>query len=428
MENINDFGIEFSGVDDALVAPALREAADAAGILENGSGPGAEFRGWITLPERTTAESLGRLADEASRLARLAETVVVVGIGGSYLGAKAVISALQGYFGGGKSAPEIVFAGHTLSEDYYSQLLGYLKGRSFAVVVISKSGTTTEPAVAFRLLRGLLYEKYGRQGAAERIVAITDERKGVLRETAANEGYATFAVPDDVGGRFSVFTPVGLLPIAVAGFDIRALMRGAGDMQRRLQGAGDDNPAVRYAAVRNALYRAGKKIEVLTVYEPRLSYIAEWWKQLFGESEGKQGRGIFPASLVNVADLHSMGQYMQEGERTLFETVISVAQAEGNVAVPREEGVTDGLGYLEGRRVGELNAIAEQGVRMAHVEGGVPNVRLTVPQANEYWIGALLYFFEKACGVSAYMLGVNPFDQPGVEAYKKNIALLSGRE
>ena len=429
MANIGDFRLELSGMPEGVPESMEREAREANRLLESGKGRGSEFLGWLTLPGGTTARTLDEISSEAARLRSLADTIVVVGIGGSYLGAKAVISALSPYFPGDKPSPEVVFAGHTLSGAYTRQLLEYLRDRSFAVIVISKSGTTTESAVAFRLLRALMREKYGDKGAAQRTVAITDAHKGALKSLADREGYRTFAVPDDVGGRFSVFTPVGLLPIAAAGFDISALVCGAAEMERRLteEESPERNPAIMYAAVRNALYRQGKTTEVLTVYEPRLSYLSEWWKQLFGESEGKEGKGIFPASLVNVTDLHSMGQYMQEGERRLFETVVFEDATAGGPAVSTEEGDPDGLDYLAGKPLDRINAVAAEGVRMAHIDGGVPNIRIGVPQLDEFWLGALLYFFERACAISGYMLDVNPFDQPGVEAYKKNMFALLGK-
>jgi glucose-6-phosphate isomerase len=404
----------------AGVAPDMGAAASANELLHNGKGAGNDFLGWVNLPSSITEGELAAITAEAARLRGLG-TVVSVGIGGSYLGAKAVVEALGNPF-----APAgVLFAGQNLSEDYTRELLDALKERDFSVVVISKSGTTTEPAVAFRLLRAELERRYG-NGAGERIVAVTDRARGALKTMAGREGWPTFVIPDDVGGRYSVFTPAGLLPIACAGVDIGELVGGARDME--LLCRGDGGPAAAYAAARNALYADGKKIEILASYEPKLQYIAEWWKQLFGESEGKQGRGIFPASVNNTADLHSMGQYIQDGERTLFETVLSVAEPVAHVVVERDDEDLDGLNFVAGRRLGDINHKAEQGVRMAHVDGGVPNIRIEMPRIDARNVGALLYFFEKACGISGYMLGVNPFDQPGVEDYKRNMFKLLGKK
>ena len=320
----------------------------------------------------------------------------------------------------------MVFAGQNISEDYTHELLEAVKEYSIATIVISKSGTTTEPAIAFRLIKAEIEKRYGKQEAAERIVAITDKARGALKTLADNEGYPTFVIPDDVGGRFSVLTPVGLLPLAAAGMDIAALVRGAQEMERATADGTpfEKNPAAVYAAVRNELYEGGKKIEILGSYEPKLQYINEWWKQLYGESEGKDGKGIFPASVTLTADLHSMGQYIQDGERTLFETIISVAEPAGKVVVEADGENLDGLNFLAGKRISEINRMAELGVQLAHVDGGVPNIRIEIPQIDAHAVGSLLYFFEKACGISGYILGVNPFDQPGVEAYKKNMFAL----
>ncbi len=401
------------------ITPDLGAAARANELLHNGEGAGNDFLGWVELPSSISDGELDAITREAERL-RSKGTVVSVGIGGSYLGAKAVIEALSNPF----APAEVLFAGQNLSEDYTKELLEALAGRDFSVVVISKSGTTTEPAVAFRLLRAELERRYG-TGAKERIVAVTDRERGALKTMADREGWPTFVIPDDVGGRYSVFTPAGLLTIACAGIDIKELAGGALDMERLCKDGG--GPAATYAATRNALYAGGKKVEILAAYEPKLTYIAEWWKQLFGESEGKQGRGIFPASVNYTADLHSMGQYIQDGERTLFETVLSVAQPAAHVAVEHDPEDLDGLNFVAGRRLGEINHKAEEGVRMAHVDGGVPNIRIELPRIDARNIGSLLYFFEKACGISGYMLGVNPFDQPGVEEYKRNMFKLLGK-
>lgn len=416
---------------ERVFAPDALAAEKANRMLEDGTGEGAGFLGWVSLPAALTDEVLDGIEAAGSRLRALADVVVVIGIGGSYLGAKAVMEALGDPFGymKGAAGPEVIFAGQNISEDYMWSLLEAVRGRSLAAIVISKSGTTTEPAIAFRIVRGEIERRYGREGARERIVAVTDASKGALRGEADREGYETFVIPDDVGGRYSVLTPVGLLPLAVAGADIRALVRGARDM-RTACGADvgfADNPAARYAAARNALYARGYKIEILASYEPALGYFGEWWKQLFGESEGKRSRGIFPASVTYTTDLHSMGQYIQEGERIMFETVVSVEHPRHEIVVAREETDSDGLNFVAGKRLHEINRMAEMGVSLAHADGGVPNMRIVLPCVDEYNIGALLYFFERACGISGYMLGINPFDQPGVEAYKKNMFALLGK-
>ncbi|MDE6288889.1 MAG: glucose-6-phosphate isomerase, partial [Muribaculaceae bacterium] len=350
--------------------------------------------------------------------------VVCIGIGGSYLGAKAVIAALGNSLGiTTPGNPEVLFAGHNIGEDYLYDLQEYLKGKRFGIIVISKSGTTTEPAIAFRLLKEQLEEAVGREAAAKLIVAITDAKRGALRSLATTEGYKTFVIADNVGGRFSVLTPVGLLPIAVAGYDIKALLDGARAMQKGTL-AGTDSSALLYAMTRNALYRAGKKIEIFVNYNPSLHFLAEWWKQLYGESEGKDRKGIFPASVDNSTDLHSMGQWIQDGERSIFETVISVTRQRHEVVIPSDKDNLDGLNYLAGKRVDAVNKMAELGTRIAHVDGRVPNLLITLPAINEYFLGSLIYFFEAACGISGYMLGVNPFNQPGVEAYKRNMFAL----
>jgi glucose-6-phosphate isomerase len=317
---------------------------------------------------------------------------------------------------------KVLFAGNNIGEDYLHDLIGLLKGHDFGIIVISKSGTTTEPAIAFRLLKDMLEAQVGKAEAARRIIAITDARKGALRNLATQEGYKTFVIPDNVGGRFSVLTPVGLLPIAVAGYDIKALVAGAVEMEKAT--ASDDNIAVTYAKTRNALYRSGKKIEILVNFNPRLHFFSEWWKQLYGESEGKDHKGIFPASVDDTTDLHSMGQWIQDGERSIFETVLTVKNQQNSVVIPSDKADLDGLNYIAGKRVDEVNKMAELGTRLAHVDGGVPNLLITIPELTEQYIGQLIYFFEKACGVSGYILDVNPFNQPGVEAYKKNMFAL----
>ncbi len=397
--------------------------------LYDGSGKGNDFLGWVSLPSSIKSWELDDIARTAQNLQSMAEVVIVIGIGGSYLGAKAVLEALSDSFDSLKTVrtrPVVLFAGQNLSEDYMYELLQAVKDRSIATVVISKSGTTTEPAVAFRIIKEEIEFRYGKEGAAQRIVAVTDAAKGALRTLADREGYKTYVIPDNVGGRFSVLTPVGLLPLAVAGIDIRALVKGAQEMEK-MTGKDvkyADNPAAQYAAARYALYQKGKKIEILASFEPKLQYIAEWWKQLYGESEGKENKGLFPASVVFTSDLHSMGQYIQQGERLFFETVVSVANAEHVVTLKHDEENLDQLNFLAGKRIGEVNRMAELGTMLAHVDGGVPNIKVEIERIDAEHIGMLLYFFEMACGISGYALDVNPFDQPGVEAYKKNMFAL----
>ncbi len=430
MEKLNVLVSKAAASASAAEIKAMEGAAQAANeLLHNGKGAGNDVLGWVNLPSSITPEELSSIKEAAAVLRSSAEVVVVVGIGGSYLGAKAVLEALSDSFASlhkSRRDPVVVFAGQNLSEDYTCELLEALKEYSFGVVVISKSGTTTEPAVAFRLLKAEVEKRYGKTEAARRIVAVTDAARGALKSLAMGHGYRSFVIPDNVGGRFSVLTPVGLLPLAVAGVDVEEFVRGAADMEAATAPSVpfDKNPAAQYAAVRNVLYRKGFKIEILASYEPKLQYIAEWWKQLYGESEGKENKGIFPASVTLTADLHSMGQYIQEGERTLFETVISVGKSAHMVHIEAEAENLDGLNFLAGKRIGEVNRMAELGTMLAHVDGGVPNLKIELPEINAYWIGALLYFFEKACGISGYILGVNPFDQPGVEAYKKNMFAL----
>ncbi len=416
-----------SGV--AITEAMLAEAKVANTLLHTGEGAGNDFLGWVNLPSSIDAEQIAAIEAQAAKLRAKADVVICIGIGGSYLGAKAVIEAMSNSFEFLKKQhenPTVVFAGQNISEDYTRELLDATKDYSVAAIVISKSGTTTEPAIAFRLIKAELEQRYGKAEAAERIVAITDKARGALKTLATNEGYPTFVIPDDVGGRFSVLTPVGLLPLAVAGVDIKALVAGAQAMEKECGAdvAIEQNLAAQYAIVRNEFYKAGKKIEILGSYEPKLLYVAEWWKQLYGESEGKDGLGIFPASVTLTADLHSMGQYIQEGERTLFETIISVANAKYDVKVESDEANLDGLNFLTGKRLSDINKMAELGVQLAHLDGGVPQMRIEIPAINEAALGELIYFFEKACGISGYILGVNPFNQPGVEAYKKNMFAL----
>ncbi len=396
--------------------------------LEKGTCAGNDFLGWLHLPTQVTPEFIDEINTTAKVLRDNCDAVVVAGIGGSYLGAKAVIAALDDNFTWLKKAdgPRILFAGNNISEDYLSELIDYLKGVKFGVINISKSGTTTETAITFRLMRKLCEDQMGKELSKKVIVAITDAKKGAARTTADKEGYKSFIIPDNVGGRFSVLTPVGLLPIACAGYDIAQLIKGAQDMEKAcdISVPFGQNPCAIYAATRNALYAAGKKVEILVNYQPKLHYVAEWWKQLYGESEGKDHKGIFPASVDFSTDLHSMGQWIQDGERTIFETVISIDKPNSSLTVPSDEENLDGLNFLAGKHVDEVNHMAELGTQLAHVDGGVPNLRISIPQLDEYNIGQLIYFFEKACGISGLVLGVNPFNQPGVEAYKKNMFAL----
>lgn len=397
-------------------------------VLHNGSGKGSDFLGWLNLPTSITAAHLDDIQHTANVL-RQCEVVVVVGIGGSYLGAKAVIEALSSSFDWlqkDRKNPVVVYAGQNIGEDYIAELLAFLKGKSFGIINISKSGTTTEPALAFRILKKELEDVVGKETAKSRIVAVTDAARGALHTLAKKEGYKMYVIPDNVGGRFSVLTPVGLLPIAVAGFDIKKLVEGAAYMEKNTTPdvPFEKNLAEQYAVTRNELYKKGKKIEILVNFNPKLHFFAEWWKQLYGESEGKDNKGIYPASVDFTTDLHSMGQWIQEGERTIFETVISVAGAHHKVEVPTDAEDLDGLNFLVGKRVDYVNKMAELGTQLAHVDGGVPNLKIEVPELTEYYLGQLIYFFEKACGISGYILEVNPFDQPGVEAYKKNMFAL----
>ena len=406
--------------------PKVKEAQQA---LEDGTCPGNDFLGWLHLPSSITPAFLDEVQAVADTLREKCEVVVVAGIGGSYLGARAVIEALGNTFGWlvqDKKNPVILFAGNNIGEDYLFELTEYLKGKKFGVINISKSGTTTETALTFRLLKKQCEAQMGKEEAKQVIVAVTDAKRGAARTCADKEGYKSFVIPDNVGGRFSVLTPVGLLPIACAGFDIKQLVAGAQDMEKACgkDVPFEENPAAQYAAVRNGLYQSGKKIEIMVNYQPKLHFIAEWWKQLYGESEGKDNLGIFPASCDFTTDLHSMGQWIQEGERSIFETVISVEQADNRVDFPFDEENLDGLNFLAGKRVDEVNKMAELGTRLAHVDGGVPNIRISVPCLNAYYIGQLIYFFEIGCGISGNVLGVNPFNQPGVEAYKKNMFAL----
>ncbi|MDD6740926.1 MAG: glucose-6-phosphate isomerase [Prevotella copri] len=407
--------------------PKVKAAQEA---LENGTCEGNDFLGWLHLPSSITPEFLNEIQTVANTLREKCEVVVVAGIGGSYLGARAVIEGLGNSFAwlvNDKKNPTILFAGNNIGEDYLFELTSFLKDKKFGVINISKSGTTTETALAFRLLKKQCEDQRGKEEAKDVIVAVTDAKKGAARTCADKEGYKSFIIPDNVGGRFSVLTPVGLLPIAVAGFDVKQLVAGAADMEKACgkDVAFEENPAAIYAATRQALYtQAGKKIEIVCNFQPKLHYFAEWWKQLYGESEGKDQKGIFPAACDFTTDLHSMGQWIQQGERSIFETVISVETPNEKLLFPHDDENLDGLNFLEGKRVDEVNKMAELGTRLAHVDGGVPNILVNVPELNAYYLGQLIYFFEKACGISGLLEEVNPFNQPGVEAYKKNMFAL----
>lgn len=407
--------------------PKVKAAQEA---LENGTCEGNDFLGWLHLPSSITPEFLNEIQAVANTLREKCEVVVVAGIGGSYLGARAVIEGLGYSFAwlvNDKKNPTILFAGNNIGEDYLFELTSFLKNKKFGVINISKSGTTTETALAFRLLKKQCEDQRGKEEAKDVIVAVTDAKKGAARTCADKEGYKSFIIPDNVGGRFSVLTPVGLLPIAVAGFDVKQLVAGAADMEKACgkDVAFEENPAAIYAATRQALYtQAGKKIEIVCNFQPKLHYFAEWWKQLYGESEGKDQKGIFPAACDFTTDLHSMGQWIQQGERSIFETVISVETPNEKLLFPHDDENLDGLNFLEGKRVDEVNKMAELGTRLAHVDGGVPNILVNVPELNAYYLGQLIYFFEKACGISGLLEEVNPFNQPGVEAYKKNMFAL----
>lgn len=410
-----------------------QELAKARRILYQQSGKGNEFLGWLHLPSSIQEDQLTEIESTASFFREHTDYVVVIGIGGSYLGTKAVVESLQNSFQSYNTHtghPQLLYAGHTISEDYLAEMLDFLKDKRFGIVVISKSGTTTEPAIAFRILKAALEEKVGKENSGRYIAAVTDGQKGALRKLAGLSGYKTFTIPDNVGGRFSVLTPVGLLPVAIAGFSIREFVSGARDMENLLknESSPEKNPAMAYALIRNLLFQQGYLIEILANYHPKLHFITEWWKQLYGESEGKQGTGIFPAGVDLTTDLHSMGQYIQDGQRILFETVLSVAQPNRELRIPQLPDDYDELNYIAGKRMDEVNKMAELGTRMAHVDGGVPNVIIELPKLNEYYLGQLLYFFENACAISGYMLDINPFDQPGVEAYKKNMFALLGKK
>lgn len=402
-------------------------------MLHNGTGAGSDFTGWVDLPKAYDKEEFARIKASAEKIKSDSDALVVIGIGGSYLGARAAIEALSHSFYNlmpktERRTPEIYFVGNSISSTYIAELFELLKGKDISVNVISKSGTTTEPALAFRVLREYMENKYGKTGAAKRIYATTDKARGALKKLADEEGYESFIIPDDVGGRYSVLTPVGLLPIAVAGIDIDAMMKGAADACSLYNNPDvKTNECYQYAAVRNALYRKGKTTEIMVNYEPSLHFFTEWWKQLYGESEGKDQKGIFPAGVDFTTDLHSMGQYVQDGLRNIFETVINVEEPRKNMTIKEDKDNLDGLNFLTGKDIDLVNKKAMQGTILAHTDGGVPNFVLNIPKMDSYWFGNVVYFFEKACGISGYLLGVNPFNQPGVEAYKKNMFALLGK-
>ena len=415
-----------SFVKDAEYQKYVEKALAAYDVLDSEKGAGNDFLGWKTLPvdiPETLIADCEAIRDNWS--AKGVDLVIVIGIGGSYLGARCAIEALSHGFVRKPGVPQIAFAGNNLSEDYLAELMDLAKVRNTACVVISKSGTTTEPAVAFRIVKEFIEKTYGKAEAASRIVAITDAKKGALKTLATQEGYKSFVVPDNVGGRYSVLTPIGILPIVLAGFDMRAMLKGAAEEREALLKKSADNAAVQYAAMRNLLYHEmGKKVEILVTFNPKLQYLGEWWKQLYGESEGKEGRGIFPASVVCTTDLHSMGQFIQEGDRVMFETTVTVENAAREVVIGSDEQNLDQLNYLAGQRVEHCNKMAQLGTKLAHIDGGVPQMEVSVERLDEANLGAIFYFFEFACGISAYVLGINPFNQPGVEAYKKNMFAL----
>lgn len=434
---MNKITYDYSAAKDFVSADEIKklskEAEKAKKTLVDRSGAGNDFLGWVDLPENYDKEEFDRIKKAAARIKSDSEVLIVIGIGGSYLGARAAVEFLRHSFYNMvdksiRKTPEIYFAGNSISSTYIRHLMDVIGDRDFSVNVISKSGTTTEPAIAFRIFKEMLERKYGKEEAARRIYATTDKERGALKSLATEEGYETFVVPDDVGGRFSVLTAVGLLPIAVSGADIDKLMQGAKEGRRlALESDFKDNDALQYAVFRNLMLEKGKEVEVLANYEPAFHYVSEWWKQLYGESEGKDGKGIFPASVDLTTDLHSMGQYIQDGKRILFETVVSIEKCREEIIIGRESVDLDGLNYLAGQTVDFVNKSAMKGTILAHTDGKVPNSVINIPEVNEYYLGELFYFFEFACGVSGYMLGVNPFNQPGVESYKKNMFALLGK-
>ncbi len=427
--NLNlSYAGDFAG--DESLASIAGEVAKAHDKVHNGTGAGSDFLGWVDLPVNYDKEEFAAIKAAAEKIKKNSQVLIVLGIGGSYLGARAVIEYIKSnnYNLIDKDTPNIYFAGNTISSNAVAELVELCKGKDFSVNVISKSGTTTEPAVAFRIFKKLLEDKYGKQGAKERIYVTTDKCRGALKGVADAEGYPTYVVPDNIGGRYSVLTAVGLLPIAVAGIDIDALMLGAADAREKYMNPDlMENDCYKYAALRNLLYRDGKKIEMLAAYEPSMTMMCEWFKQLYGESEGKDGKGIYPSSAIFSTDLHSLGQYIQQGERLLFETVLWINEPKADVEIEFDEENADGLNFVAGKTVNYVNRKAFEGTVLAHTDGGVPNIVLEMDKADEYHLGWLIYFFEKACGISGYILGVNPFDQPGVESYKKNMFALLGK-
>ena len=423
LDNALDF------IDSGRLERYDQQTKDIIRKLESNSNDPEAFLGWLNLPDEIEESKINEINETAKNFSGNLDTVVVIGIGGSYLGAKAVIEALSPFFKARDNNPEILFAGQNIDEDYHYELRQLLDEREYGIVVISKSGTTTEPGIAFRILREHLEDKVGREEASRRIIAITDASKGALRKLASEEGYKTFVIPDNIGGRYSVLTPVGLVPIAIAGFNIRGLIEGAGEMRKQTLSdvPYNENPASQYAAVRNELYQKGKAIELLGVYNLKLFYFMEWWKQLYGESEGKDLKGIFPTIAQFTTDLHSIGQYIQEGRRILFETILSIQSTTNHLTVPKSDDDTDNLNYLAGKRLHEVNLMAESGTSLAHTDGEVPNIRISIPELDETSLGQVIYFFEKACAISGNLLEVNPFNQPGVEAYKKNMFALLGK-
>jgi glucose-6-phosphate isomerase len=433
-----DLKIDIEGIKNFVSIESLNDFQSEIDIHHRSllmrTGQGNDFLGWLDTPSLLQEELLTKIKEDAEAIGRKTEIFVVIGIGGSYLGSRAVIEALGSNFpcfsdAGDKKYPGVIFAGNNISEDYLAELISILDKIDYALAVISKSGTTTEPAIAFRILRTHIEKKYGKEAARKRIIAITDKSRGALKKLATDEGYTTYDIPDDVGGRYSVLTPVGLLPIAVAGFDISKLVEGARKMEESFASTSSlaENPAALYAVTRNALYRCGKPVEIMVNYLPNLNYLTEWWKQLYGESDGKQNRGIFPAGVTFTSDLHSMGQYIQEGLRIVFETVLMIDKTKYELRIPLDMEDLDGLNFIAGKRLGEVNHIASQGTKLAHIDGGVPNIRITLPVLNENTLGQLIYFYEAACALSGYLLEVNPFNQPGVEAYKNNMFALLGK-
>lgn len=428
-----DFSVAKEFISDSEVGMIKASVEAAENQLVNKTGAGNDFLGWIDLPVNYDKEEFARIQKAAAKIQKDSDVLLVIGIGGSYLGARAAIEFLKNSFYNSlpkevRKTPEIYFCGNNISGNYMNQLKEVIGDRDFSINIISKSGTTTEPAIAFRVFKDMLNKKYGRKEASKRIYATTDKAKGALKNLANEEGYESFVVPDDVGGRFSVLTAVGLLPIAVCGADIAKLMEGAASMREYCLSTGyEENDSLKYAAVRNILLRKGKSIEILVNYEPSLHYVSEWWKQLYGESEGKDQKGIFPASVDFTTDLHSMGQFIQDGQRTMFETVVSIDKPKTEIVLEKEEVDLDGLNYLAGKSLDFVNKSAMKGTLLAHTDGNVPNLQISLPEQNEFYLGQLFYFFEFACGVSGYMLGVNPFNQPGVESYKKNMFALLGK-